>query len=270
MLSVFNDKMGGKESKSLSISYEDAVKRVTESELRRLKEAFKRTSINGVINCSVFTQDVLGDCVPTQIAEYIYTACGGTQRGIGFKELLCGLVLLTRGKQEERLHFLYNLYTTGSGSQFIKDELAGDQNYGKIPSDASYEDWRQWQLQNPEVTPLSCWLLTTTGAVSLGNDLETPTFFQSLAGVTHLEETDIIELEKHYWMLKSQSGTGRLDLETLVPMISPPMPLSVCPGLVAAFDENRDNHIDFKEMACGISAACRGPLVERMNLFQGI
>lgn len=80
-----------------------------------------------------------------------------------------------------------------------------------------------------------------------------------------MEEADIIELEKHYWTLKGQSGTGRLDLETLVPMISPPMPLSVCPGLVAAFDENRDNHIDFKEMACGISAACRGPLVERMK-----
>jgi len=34
-------------------------------------------------------------------------------------------------------------------------------------------------------------------------------------------------------------------------------------GLFLAFDENRDNCIDFKEMACGISACCLGPLVER-------
>jgi len=35
------------------------------------------------------------------------------------------------------------------------------------------------------------------------------------------------------------------------------------PGLFGAFDENVDNHIDFKEMACGISACCRGPMVEK-------
>jgi len=34
-------------------------------------------------------------------------------------------------------------------------------------------------------------------------------------------------------------------------------------GLFGAFDENLDNHIDFKEMACGISACCRGPMVEK-------
>lgn len=34
-------------------------------------------------------------------------------------------------------------------------------------------------------------------------------------------------------------------------------------GLFSAFDENLDSHIDFKEMACGISACCRGPMVEK-------
>ena len=36
-------------------------------------------------------------------------------------------------------------------------------------------------------------------------------------------------------------------------------------GVFYAFDENRDNHIDFKEMACGISASCRGPMTERQK-----
>lgn len=80
-----------------------------------------------------------------------------------------------------------------------------------------------------------------------------------------VEERDIIELEKQYWELKKDSRTGKLDLETLRPLISPPVPLSVCAGVFAAFDENRDNHIDFKEMACGISAATRGPMVERQK-----
>ena len=34
--------------------------------------------------------------------QLIYTAWGGTQKGINFKDLLCGLVLLTRGQQEEK------------------------------------------------------------------------------------------------------------------------------------------------------------------------
>lgn len=37
------------------------------------------------------------------------------------------------------------------------------------------------------------------------------------------------------------------------------------PGLFHAFDENRDNHIDFKEISCGLSACCRGPIAERQK-----
>lgn len=36
-------------------------------------------------------------------------------------------------------------------------------------------------------------------------------------------------------------------------------------GLFHAFDENRDNHIDFKEISCGLSACCRGPVAERQK-----
>lgn len=57
--------------------------------------------------------------------------------------------------------------------------------------------------------------------------------------------------------------TGQLDLESLSPLISPPVPLTALNGVFAAFDENRDGHIDFKELCCGVSAACRGPNVER-------
>lgn len=33
----------------------------------------------------------------------------------------------------------------------------------------------------------------------------------------------------------------------------------------SAFDENQDGHIDFKELSCGVSAACRGPEMERQK-----
>lgn len=93
--------------------------------------------------------------------------------------------------------------------------------------------------------------------------METPTFYQSLAGVTHLEEQDIGDLEKVFWLLKGLATTGQLDLESLGPLISPPVPKAALGGVFLAFDENHDGHIDFKELCCGVSAACRGPNVER-------
>lgn len=80
-----------------------------------------------------------------------------------------------------------------------------------------------------------------------------------------MEEEDIIELEKRYWQLQSYSRTGKMDPSTLLPLVSPPLPDSIFQGFFDAFDENRDGHIDFKEMACGISAAARGPPIERQK-----
>lgn len=45
-----------------------------------------------------------------------------------------------------------------------------------------------------------------------------------------VEETDIIDLEKRYWLLKAQSRTGRFDLETFVPLVSPPIHASLSEG----------------------------------------
>lgn len=78
---------------------------VNDNELRRIKDAFKRsTGSNGTwLSKSGFLQDVLSEGVPTVLADWLYNACGGTQKGIAFKELLCGLVLLTRGLPDEKI-----------------------------------------------------------------------------------------------------------------------------------------------------------------------
>lgn len=107
--------------------------------------------------------------------------------------------------------------------------------------------------------------LLTTSCVSLSSEVETPTFYQTLAGVTHLEEQDICELEKCFWSLQSSSPSGHLDLACVTTLVSPPVPASACQGLFLALDVNRDGHVDFKELCCGISAACRGPTAERMK-----
>lgn len=78
---------------------------MNENELRRIKEAFKRSAgSNGTtLSKNAFVQDVLSEGIPTVLADWLYSACGGTQKGIAFKELLCGLVLLTRGLADEKI-----------------------------------------------------------------------------------------------------------------------------------------------------------------------
>lgn len=48
------------------------------------------------------------------ILQYIFQACGGTSKGITFKDLLSGLVLLTRGEESEKVKckfiYLYLVY----------------------------------------------------------------------------------------------------------------------------------------------------------------
>ena len=129
-------------------------------------------------------------------------------------------------------------------------------------SSVSFDQFRSWVLIHKSATVLSKWLLVDS-CVSLSSDLETPTFYQSLAGVTHLEESDICDLEKVFWQLKNGALSSQLDIESLTVLLSPPFPRAALNGLFAAFDENCDGHIDFKELCCGVSCSCRGPDVER-------
>ncbi|XP_055677370.1 ubiquitin carboxyl-terminal hydrolase 32 isoform X2 [Lutzomyia longipalpis] len=272
--------MGAKDSKPSCISYEDAIKRVSDTELKRIKEAFKRSAGTGntCLSKSAFIQDVLCEGVPLPIAECLYAACGGTQKGISFKDLICGLVLLAKGSQEEKIRFLFNLYCNESGTHIIKHDfiralqtelpqqtVINNNNWVSLfgqTDRVTFEQFKSWITIHRQGTVLGRWLLVEP-VVNLSSELETPTFFQSLAGVTHLEEQDIRELEKVFWRLKGSAVTGQLDLESVSPLLSPPVPRNALAGVFNAFDENRDGHIDFKELCCGVSAACRGPSVER-------
>uniref|UniRef100_A0A6I8N422 Ubiquitin carboxyl-terminal hydrolase 32 n=1 Tax=Ornithorhynchus anatinus TaxID=9258 RepID=A0A6I8N422_ORNAN len=270
--------MGAKESRIGFLSYEEALRRVTDVELKRLKDAFKRTcGLSCYMGQQCFIREVLGDGVPPKVAEVIYCSFGGTSKGLHFNNLIVGLVLLTRGRDEEKAKYIFSLFSNESGSYVIREEMERMLHLvdGKVPDSlrrcfsegekVNYEKFRNWLLLNKDAFTFSRWLLSGGVYVTLTDDSDTPTFYQTLAGVTHLEESDIIDLEKRYWLLKAQSRTGRFDLETFSPLVSPPIHPSLSEGLFNAFDENRDNHIDFKEISCGLSACCRGPLAERQK-----
>ncbi|KAG9492720.1 hypothetical protein GDO78_000946 [Eleutherodactylus coqui] len=112
----------------------------------------------------------------------------------------------------------------------------------------NYEKFRNWLLQNKDAFTFSRWLLSGGVFVTLTDDSDTPTFYQTLAGVTHLEESDIIDLEKRYWLLKAQSRTGRFDLETFVPLISPPIHQSLSEVCFKVFDIDRDGVLSRTEL----------------------
>ena len=50
-----------------------------------------------------------------------------------------------------------------------------------------YAEYRDWVQMYAGATELSTWLLSRDSGLKLSDDLETPTFYQSLAGVTHCE-----------------------------------------------------------------------------------
>uniref|UniRef100_A0A673W6C9 ubiquitinyl hydrolase 1 n=1 Tax=Salmo trutta TaxID=8032 RepID=A0A673W6C9_SALTR len=112
----------------------------------------------------------------------------------------------------------------------------------------NYERFKNWLLQNTEAFTFSRWLLSGGVCVTLTDDNDTPTFYQTLAGVTHLEESDIIDLEKRYWLLKAQSRTGRFDLETFVPLVSPPIHASLSKVCFKVFDVDRDGVLSRDEI----------------------
>ena len=53
----------------------------------------------------------------------------------------------------------------------------------------TYEEFRAWLLENQDATSITRWLLCTAGTASnsLASPVDTPTFYQTLAGVTHCE-----------------------------------------------------------------------------------
>jgi ubiquitin carboxyl-terminal hydrolase 6/32 len=70
----------------------------------------------------------------------------------------------------------------------------------------TYEQFVRWLEQNPDCLGICRWMLAPNTTLSLNNKVDTPTFYQTLSGVTHLEEQEIVELEKRFWTLSANSN----------------------------------------------------------------
>lgn len=121
--------------------------------------------------------------------------------------------------------FLWNVYCNDSGTHIQKQEFAKalqiEETYQQsVPGSANkptvielqtksqsvllslfghsdrvnFDQFKQWIIKHERATVLSRWLLLES-CVNLSTELETPTFYQSLAGVTHLEEQVICLLK---------------------------------------------------------------------------
>ncbi|VDM41597.1 unnamed protein product [Toxocara canis] len=89
-------------------------------------------------------------------------------------------------------------------------------------------------------------------------------FYQVLAGVTHLDEHEVEELEKVFGSI-NDTKLCKLTQKGFTQLVEGAIEAHFIDGLFRAFDENGDGLIDFKELVCGLSASCRGPDTARLN-----
>ncbi|GAV01668.1 hypothetical protein RvY_12345-2 [Ramazzottius varieornatus] len=285
----------GKDVKQSILSYEDAIKRLPDADVTRLRKSFRKDALGEYLEKPKFIRYIMGENVPSKISEALYLAFGGTSKGIVFKDLVAGLTLLACGTHEEKLDFLYHLCAGGAPTMPLTDLLAMIKIWedGRIPEHVlrafgtaeliTAEQFRGWISQYSKSMALTRWLLDRPSSErplppssptsprssisSLGpvlvvdpNIVEVPTFYQTLSGVTHLNEGEIHQLQRMYMTLKNN---GRFDLSLFASLVCPPIPSAVVINLFQVFDENGDGHVDLKEFICAISACARGPQPDR-------
>ncbi len=73
-INSLSNAIGLKESKAVSLTFEEARTRISDAEYRRLHDAFKRVvTQNSHMSKQAFFREVLGDLFPIEIAEVCYT-----------------------------------------------------------------------------------------------------------------------------------------------------------------------------------------------------
>lgn len=94
-------------------------------------------------------------------------------------------------------------------------------------------------------------------------------FYQVLAGVTHLDEHEVEELEKVFGSI-NDTKLCKLTRNGFGALVAGVIDECFVDGLFRAFDENGDGLIDFKELVCALSASCRGPDTARLHFVAQI
>ncbi|CAF1168615.1 unnamed protein product [Adineta steineri] len=266
------------------LSYDEASKRFSQNDLDRIETAFRDVT-NGAneLNYISFKHDVFCNFLPEKLAARLFQIYANSSRsGVSLKDLICCLAVIYHGSEKERMQLLYALFTpTGilrwhDVEQFLSQ--CGDQlpeelkNFFENNEIITQEKFLKWlEYHQGHTTTITDWLLDEQRLYELlTSSLEkTSDQYSILAGVTHLSEKEIKELEQSYYQLYTWNNNRQqhMTLRIFSSILSLAFPSILIQGVFEGFDENRDECIDFKEFVCGISAACRGPQFERFKFL---
>uniref|UniRef100_A0A0N5BWD2 ubiquitinyl hydrolase 1 n=1 Tax=Strongyloides papillosus TaxID=174720 RepID=A0A0N5BWD2_STREA len=88
--------------------------------------------------------------------------------------------------------------------------------------------------------------------------------YEVLSGVTHFTEDEIGQLNNFFYDICTIQKS-KINFDKFKMICNGSLTPSQVKLLFKAYDSNEDNHIDFKEFLCALSASCRGPPVERIK-----
>ncbi|CAJ0581029.1 unnamed protein product, partial [Mesorhabditis spiculigera] len=91
-------------------------------------------------------------------------------------------------------------------------------------------------------------------------------FYEVMSYVTHLSIAEVRELEKVFATI-SDRGRCRITQKNWEEAAAGCFPEWFVKGLFFIFDDNRNGSIDFRELVCGVSALCRGPVPSRLSFL---
>ncbi|CAF1339296.1 unnamed protein product [Rotaria sordida] len=266
------------------LSYDEASKRFFPNDLERIEITF-RDITNGTNELSYtnFKRDVFANFLPEKLANRLYQLYMNSSRtGMSYKDLICCLGLIYYGIQKERMQLLYAIFTqTGILYWYDVEEflrLCGEQlpkefeNLFQKNEIVTQEKFLQWLDNNRgHTTTITDWLMDEQRLYELSTYTNDRIYdqYSILAGVTHLSEKEIKELEQMYYQFCTLNNNRQQQITPQIfsNIISPVLPSMLISAVFEAFDENQDGCIDFKEFSCGISAACRGPQCERYKFL---
>ncbi|CAF2834191.1 unnamed protein product [Rotaria sp. Silwood2] len=245
------------------LSYEEASKRFFQTDLERIEITFRElTNGTNELSYTNFKRDVFANFLPEKLVNRLYQLYMNSSRtGLSYKDLICCLGLIYYGTQKERMQLLYAIFTqTGILYWYDVEEflrLCGDQlpkeleNFFQKNEIVTQEKFLQWLEHNQgHTTTITDWLMDEQRLFELLTYTNDRIYdqYSILAGVTHCTQQQITP-------------------QIFSNIISSVLPSILISSVFEAFDENQDGCIDFKEFACGISAACRGPQCERYKFL---
>eukprot|EP00124_Ichthyophonus_hoferi_P003054 Ihof_evm1s242 gene=Ihof_evmTU1s242 len=254
--------MGAKNSRVLTI--EEVHSRVTAEEMSSIEAAIQRLlNDNGVIERSTFFYELLDiHHIPPQITERIYQVFNGHEQGVTKEAAICGIVTLQKATTEEKKKLVFEMFDADQDGLLHPADLAVFYSDQRIPKDI-----QDYFMENNKVMDenlFNTWLdHDPEQNISLPK-VKKANLEDTLASVTHFSDTDIRFLQKKFEELQ-QSPSGKVDIERVVELLSPPLPEEICKSIFRVLDRNDDGHVDFRELVCGLSSCCRGTMDDKLS-----